>query len=223
MKRVAFVTILVLALAACAGAQEVVKGITAKGVKLGFNISNYTNTGIGVFSTRAGFGFGGFVTYSLSPRFAVQPELMYMQKGTEYGFFGSLTWSADYLEVPILAKYSFPTKGKFKPSFFAGPALALLLSSNVEAEYQGETFLDISVKDGMKSADVGIVLGGGFAYQLRTFALTFDIRYTWGLVNFIDADKINNLASPDDPESYLLDEDPNSKNVNLSFLFGASF
>ena len=216
------VVVLVIALAAGASAQEFVKGFTAKGAKIGPNISNFSNTG-GIFTTRTGLGLGVFATYSLTPNFAIQPELLYMQKGTAWGFFIDVDWSANYLELPVLAKVTVWTKKKFQPNIFAGPAMALLLSSNIKIEDDGETWLDADVKDGLKSADLGFVLGGGFGLQFSSFALTFDVRYTWGLVDFLDAEKINRLAYPDDPDEYVLREDPDSQNENLSILFGVSF
>lgn len=222
MKKMALVMVVVLALVAGAGAQEFQKGVTAKGVKIGPNISNFSNTG-GIFTTKGGLGLGVFATYSLSPHFAIQPELLYMQKGTSWGFFVDVDWPANYLELPILAKVTAWPQKKFQPTLFAGPALAILLSSSITVTYQEETELSVDVKDGMKSTDLGLVLGGGFAYHFRTFALTFDIRYTWGMTDFLDADKINRLAYPDDPNRHVLDENPDSQNENLSVLFGASF
>ena len=222
MKRAAFVVILIFALATVAGAQEFEKGITAKGVKFGLNTSNFTNTG-GLFTTRTGLGIGVFATYSLSPHFAIQPELLYMQKGTSWGFFIDVDWPANYLEVPILAKVTAMPQKTFQPCLFVGPALGILLSSSVTVEYDGETDLDVDVTEGMNSTDFSFVFGGGFALKFTSFTVTLDVRYTIGLTDFLDAQKINALAYPDDPDRQLLYEDPDSQNSCMSILWGVSF
>ena len=223
MKNVFIAILLVLTLAVCVDAQEQVRGLTGKGIKVGINISNFSGSEVGMVSARTGFGFGGFLTYNLSPQFAVQPEVLYMQKGTEYDFIATMTWAANYFEIPVLAKYTIPTSGNIKPGFFAGPAVALLLGSSIKVEYEGVTELDWDVKDGLKSTDFGLVFGGGVTYQMTSVSLTFDIRYTLGLTKFIDVEGFNSLEPPDGSEPPVTDEEVDSKNQNLSFLVGVSF
>jgi hypothetical protein len=91
MTRLVLMVVFTLVLATCVSAQDQVSGITAKGVKVGFNISNFTGTGSAVFA-KQGYAFGAFLTYNLSARFAIQPEMLYMQKGSEFQLFSTQTW-----------------------------------------------------------------------------------------------------------------------------------
>src|SRR5262249_23203038 len=71
-------------------------------------------------STRFGFGGGVSAAFGVSGRLAFQPELNYVQKGTSLGDIsetdanGNVTGKAhvalafDYLELPLLARISFP-------------------------------------------------------------------------------------------------------------------
>lgn len=219
MKGLVPMVVFILAFATCVSAQDQARGITAKGIKVGLNISNFTGTGSAVFA-RQGYDFGAFLTYNLSAPFAIQSEMLYMQKGTAFELFSTQTWETNYLEIPILAKYTIPTNGTIKPSFFAGPALALLLSAKYTRVYEGVERVNWNIKDGLKSADFGLAVGGGLAYQIQGAALTFDIRYTWDLTGIFDVEKFNALERPEGVE--FLDP-PDSKQMNLSLLIGAGF
>lgn len=75
----------------------------------------------------------------------------------------------DYLEIPVLLKFNLAPDAKVHPNLFVGPALSVLLNS--EVSFINESF---DVKDGMKSTDISIVFGGGVDVK----KITFDIRYT---------------------------------------------
>jgi hypothetical protein len=226
MKRIVIAMVLVLALAIGANAQDEGTGLTGKGIKFGLNIANATGKDAGGVGSRMGFGGGIFLTYNFTPAIGIQPEVMYMMKGVEEDMMGvTMTWSADYIEIPILFKYTIPTQGNVKPCFFAGPAVGLLMGSKIKVEYQGTTYLDWDVKDGLKSTDFGIAIGGGMVYQMTSMALTFDIRYTLGMTKYIDYEEFIKLEPPEgeiEIEPYG-EGDPDVKNANISFMVGLSF
>ena len=223
MKNTLIVLTLILALAIGVNAQEEVKGLTGKGIKLGLNFSDLTGDGLEGedLGNRMGFAAGGFLTYSFSPQLAVQTEVLYMPKGIEEDIsildikVGEY-W--DYLEVPILLKYSIPMEGNIKPSFFAGPAFAFLMSAKIKI---GDEELDI--KDGCKSMDMGLAIGGGLTYQMTSVALTFDLRYTMSMTKFVDHEEWNKLESTETIHLLQFDEDPDVKHSSFSFLVGVSF
>ncbi len=219
MTKVFMLAGLVLLICVAASAQQAAVGVTGKGVKLGFDIAKINtdyNELDDFLDTRVGFTGGAFLTYSLNRQFAVQPELLFVSKGAEKDlFFVSAEWSMNYLEVPVLLKYDIVPDGKLRPNVFAGPAFALLLSSKVR-------FMDYSydVADYLKSMDVGFVFGAGIDYK----RVTFDARYTLGLVGTIDAaDKINDLTGEGPGDSFYLEGDPSVKNTVLSFMVGVRF
>lgn len=205
--------VLLLCTAACAQ-----HGVTAKGLKIGFgfaDISTEYSELNDLVDSRVGFNGGAFLTYSINRRFAVQPELLYVSKGAgKSALFFSVTWSIDYLEVPVLAKFDLKPNGPLHPNLLAGPALGILLSSKFHIF--GDSY---DVADGLKSTDLGFVFGGELDYR----HITLDVRYTLGLVNTIDAAKINKLTGAQPNDLYYLEGDPTSKNTNLAFMLGYRF
>jgi len=149
------------------------------GAKVGTNISNISMSSDAGFSldtkSRVGFLVGGFAKFELSEAFAIQPELMFAQYGykVDMEFFGetiSGTETANYLAIPVMAKYYF---GGF--NLQAGPQLGFLMSANAEAD--GETE---DTKGDYNSIDLGLSFGAGYDLEM---GLGFDLRYNTGLTN----------------------------------------
>ncbi|MDD5719619.1 MAG: porin family protein [Candidatus Krumholzibacteria bacterium] len=201
-----------------ANAQLPAVGITGKGVKLGVafaTISTDYDELDDFLDSRGGFIGGAYLTYSLSRQFALQPEILYVAKGGEKDFFFVAPyWSSDYLEFPLLLKFSIVPAGPIHPILFVGPAVSFLLSSEV-----GVSSYSYDVKDGMKSVDFSVVFGGGIDFK----RFTFDVRYTMGLVNAIDADKINRLTGAEPNDYFYLEGDPSVENANFSVMIGVRF
>jgi hypothetical protein len=218
MRKVILIVGTILVLCVAASAQQATTGVTGKGLKLGFDISNITTeySELNDFlDSRVGFSGGAFLTYSINRQFAVQPEILYVTKGAEKGvFIFNAYWSMDYLEIPVLMKCDLSPDGQFHPNLFAGPALSILLSSKI-----GVLGASLDVSDGMKSMALGLVFGGGFDYK----HITLDVRYTLGLMTTVDADKINDVTGAEEDDFYYLEGDPSVKNTNISFMFGVLF
>ena len=111
-----------------------------------------------------------------SPQFGIQPELMYIMKGTKADI-GDAKLKFDYIEMPILLKFAIPTEGNIKPNLFAGPAIGFLLSAKADDE---------DVKDYLKSINMCVAFGGGVGIQMESMMVTFDARYTLGVTNIND-------------------------------------
>ncbi len=131
-----------------------------------------------------GYCVGGFVTYKLNDMFAVQPEVLYTMKGAKYkeeigGEILKVWINLTYLEIPVLAKITVPTLGVFKPTLFAGPAVAIKLSGKVKAEYEGTTIEEDF--ENTKGIDFGFVVGAGIDLGFGVGKLALDLRYTLGL------------------------------------------
>jgi hypothetical protein len=141
-------------------------GITAKGIKIGLNLANVTGDDVEIYwENKMGFCAGGFLTFSLSDIFAIQPEAFFTMKGykseQEWNFYTS---SVTYLEIPVLAKAFIPTGGNIKPNIFGGPSLGIKIS--------GEEY---------KSTDFGLVFGGGIDFALGTGKFLVECRYSMSL------------------------------------------
>ena len=147
---------------------------------------------------------GGFIRFNISETFAIQPEVLYTMKGAKFeetidGETMKFEMNLSYLEVPVLLKLMIPTSGGVKPSLFAGPTLAIKLSSKTKLKYAGQTEEE-DIED-MKDTDFGLIIGAGVDFG----TLTFDLRYNLGLTTISDI------------------EDEDVKNGVISLIVGYSF
>jgi len=141
-------------------------------------------------STRTGFLFGGFASFEVSPRFAIQPELLYSQQGAEFPVEGLVSGlvKLDYIQVPVLAQVRFPS-GNVVPFLIAGPSIGFKASCKVKVD-AGVISDEFDCEDPeadfvpFKSTDLSGVLGFG----VEVSGLTLSARYTHGFSN------VNGLA-----------------------------
>jgi len=220
MRRLTIVSIAILIIAGSALAQQPVKGISSKGIKLGLGssmISTEYEALKALFEFKIGFHGGAFLTYDLTPELSIQPELLLSIKGTTTGgIFQLLNWSSNYVEVPVLLKYNLTSESSNKPTIYAGPSISYLMSSELKI-----IFIDpIDVTEFMNRIDFGFAVGSSF--DVKRF--TFEARYTFGFGTVIDAaDKVNAMTGADLFDPYYFPEDPTVKNRFLSFMAGYKF
>ena len=165
---------------AIAGAEA--SGITGKGIKLGLNYTNATGADVKDAKAVLGLAAGGFMTYSFTDMWAVQPEILYSQKGYKYeaSIFGITVASSvatTYLDIPILARLNIPTEGTVKPFIVLGPSIGILLSAKAKASIAGITVGTADIKADSASTDMGLVVGAG----VQSGTMTYDLRYQMGL------------------------------------------
>lgn len=189
MKRSILISFLIVValMASSIMAQDAAPRSMKYGLKAGLGMANLTGD-IEGNATKMGFGFGLFLTYQASPTIAVQPELLYVMKGTKDDETDAKL-KIDYIEVPVLFKYMIPTQGKIAPNFFAGPFIGFKASAKVE---------DVDA-EGIKSTDFGVTFGGGIDIASgATGVFTIDARYDLGLSNINDVGeasvKTSNIA-----------------------------
>jgi hypothetical protein len=170
--------LLVVILLLGSGSLALAQGISF-GIKGGINLSSVTGADATGAEAYTGVAGGGYLTLSLLPSFAVQPEILYSQKG--WNASGDLLgvpivgkYRVDYLEVPVLAKFSFGIL--VKPYVLVGPYFATRMTSSWE-ETSGGVTLSGSMDNGLKSSDLGYVLGAGVSTPIK---LTFEARYSGG-------------------------------------------
>lgn len=147
------------------------------GVKGGLNLANLSGDDVEDTSMKIGMAGGVFMCYKLTDIFAIQPELLFSMKGAEFtedDVDGS--YKVNYFEIPLLFKVNLPTEGKIKPNLYAGPALGILMSADVEV---GDYSADM--KDFTKSTDIGIIAGAGLGYQMEKGMLCAEVRYEVGM------------------------------------------
>jgi len=158
------------------GSMAVAQGLSF-GVKGGLNLSSANGSWAQGAESRSGIAAGGYLTLSLLPPFAIQPEILYSQKGFKLSSDAdSVPWAGEYrinyLEVPLLVKYSFGIM--VKPYILAGPYFATRIGTSWE-EIAGGVTTSGSMDDYVKSSDLGYVLGAGISTPIK---LSLDVRYS---------------------------------------------
>jgi len=192
MKKLLFLTAIAVLTFNSSNAQEDTssdEGISF-GVKVGGNISN-TSNGKEISDdgtdNRYGFNVGAVVHIPISEKFSLQPEVVYSQQGfttsSELDFFdiGDIIWRFDYINIPIMASYKV-VKGL---TLQAGPQVGF----NINAEAYIDLDDDFDLSEETNTIDFGAGLGA--QYELD-FGLFFQVRYVWGLSNYIDSEDADN-------------------------------
>ncbi len=169
-----------------------VAGELSVGAKAGMGMSSITGTPDyweSYTDYKAGFVAGMVLLYEFNDRLALQPEILYAQKGVQSNLYDGIILvdvaaSFNYIELPLLLRYQFPLEGKFKPHLFAGPAIAYSLSSELELS---ASILSTSVDIGSVThvSDFLAVAGGGFGYEVGSGVVTLDARVSYGFTNVL--------------------------------------
>jgi len=177
--RIYFAVALVLMSSVSAMAIE----ISGLGVKAGANFSSFSGPDVEQeWKNRMALVGGVFFTLKLNDLLAIQPEILYSQKGPKWdaplggvAFVGTV--NLDYLEIPVLVKILIPVgaNAAIRPNLFAGPYLGLKMSARLKGTW-GATTIDRTM-DQIKSTDLGYVLGVGSDFVVGKGKITLDVRY----------------------------------------------
>ena len=142
---------------------------------------------------------GAYVGFAINPRYGVRIEALYAQRGAANSLLlGDPTAGGDmpvpsidvdvrldYLSVPILATYTFAYDGEFVYQLFAGPDVAYILDSEIDAGTLDLGNTD-AVGDNVPSFDFGVTAGGLVKFPLPIGRLVIDARYLFGVTNAMD-------------------------------------
>ena len=175
--------LVVLTILICFGGSAVAGGMTY-GIKAGVNLADLKGD-VENNERKAVFGGGLFLNVPLTEIFSVQPELLYMMKGTKSSVLQNTSIKFGYVDIPVLLKASLPTEAAFVPHVFAGPCFGFLMSA--EDEYLLE---EINIEDYIESVDYGLIFGTGFDYSINRMRLSLDVRYSFSLKTiFIESEE----------------------------------
>jgi opacity protein-like surface antigen len=166
------------------------------GIKGGVNVTTMYGDEVNNADVRAGFTGGLFLNYRFTRNWSIQPEVLFSMKGADLsqgvtGETGSADYEIGYLEIPVLAKYTFSTHSMVKPYLNAGPQVGFALWGD-----SNDRDLD---DDQLKDAEFAIAAGGGVDLAVASSPDDFiqtvglDLRYTLGLTDAFDV--------PGDPEA----------------------
>lgn len=132
------------------------------------------------YSGRTAFGIGAVLDRGLSGQIDLRLEPMFLQKGATVEEGGiEATFALNYLELPVLLRYTFPREGPAQPFVMAGPNLGFLLSAKYDFTDGGEQ----DAKDETKSVDLGFGVGGGVMIPREQMTLFCEARYVLGFTD----------------------------------------
>ena len=157
------------------------------GAKVGFDMTNFWGENVD-HGMKPSYQAGLMMEYKFNPHFAIAPEVVFASQGgkvkaVEVNLFDltitgkkKLTYNTNYINVPLMLKYY------VAPSFSVdfGPQVGFNVYS--KATVDGET---IDLKDGTKTVDFGLGLGGTYNLTENAFV---QARYTLGLTKVFDED-----------------------------------
>jgi len=150
------------------------------GVLTGFSVADVKGNAF-VSEARRGISFGLAVGVKLpwvlpyNIGTGIETGIYFAQKGFENpspDFLNAETIEFDYMEVPVLAKFSYPLFGEVSPYLLMGPALGF----NVSAERVRADGSRADLDDQTSSTDLSLILGGGVDVKLNRQVLSFQAK-----------------------------------------------
>ncbi len=134
-----------------------------------------------------GYAAGVYADISIPLLFTIEPQVLYTRKGfsdQELFDFGSgpvtvnATFHYDYIEVPVLIKYTLPVP-VVNPALFAGPSVGFLMSAKLNVDASGVGSAESDMKSLTPSTDFGLVFGA----SANILIVNVSARYTMGLTS----------------------------------------
>ncbi len=154
------------------------------GIKAGVSVANVFGGKLFDQKCRAGFCGGLFLTHRFSSVFAIQPEALFVMKGSRHseGFGPNALYevmSIEYMELPLLVRIRLPVSKSLDVHLLAGPSLAFNIRARVNSVIGGRS--EEESLDNINGVDYGAVAGAGVDIPVRTGKVCLDVRYTFGL------------------------------------------
>ncbi|MCX6640408.1 MAG: outer membrane beta-barrel protein [bacterium] len=173
------------------------------GIEGGLNLSNIYGSDAGLDGLKGKMGLlaGAFITFNLSNRFAIQPEILWTAKGfrQEYSYLDSsinatinvkYKWMLSYLEMPVYLKFSFPLGSSADYTLMIGPTVSCLLKPRYELKATAAGYEDYNesgkINDVVK-LDYGLSAATGFDFNLGKIQLFVNARFSMSLSSFDDS------------------------------------
>ncbi|HUI93380.1 MAG TPA: porin family protein [Chitinivibrionales bacterium] len=173
------------------------------GVKGGLGLSGFWGAqaadSAGMSATvLAGFCGGAAAWAQFNDFFAGQLEFLYAMKGnSSRGASGATTvekqWNMDCLEIPLLAKFTYPGKNA-RPLLYIGPSFGFPFTSKYRVKTTTEapaapngyvsTDTTFDLKSNTSALDVGIAVGFGMDFVIEYGIIIFDLRATPGFISW---------------------------------------
>ena len=156
------------------------------------------------YNLKPGWTVAGGVDWNFHEKISLTTELQYSYTSYEKAQKGLWTTSTtildekqNWVQVPLLVKYSFTPGKKVVPYAYGGFSLGFMLNSTGNPTLIDRTSSDDESETPSRSADLNydfkrisfhhfMVLGGGVRYKWGIHYLFTDLRYNYGLTNIFD-------------------------------------
>ena len=168
------------------------------GAKVGVDATNFWGKDVN-HGMQLNYQAGLVMEYKFSPKFAIAPEVVFAAQGGKFKLAEvgdkkiNNTFTTNYINIPVMLKY------------YVAPAFSIdfgpQVGFNVYSKHKVGDEKPIDIKEGTKSVDFGVGLGG--TYNLTNNAFV-QARYTMGLTDVFKGDS-------------------DTKNGNIQLAFGMKF
>jgi len=185
---------------------------------------------------RAGFTGAVFVYWPVTERFGLQQEVAYTQKGSTQRIGVEIidipttlhvTYEVDYLEIPVLTRYTLFRNQRGEMYSLAGMAMSIMLASHYELSGEvsdGVDTIAVTASSDMSEVDLfdfSVVYGLGYDFEAAGHDVFVEYRFTmsWNTLYLPTYAYV-----PFGDEEILIDNEPVPlKNQTHSISFGVSF
>ncbi len=165
---------------------------------INFNTAHGTAINKDAAGNLRGINIGGYVKRNISNSFGVKAMLQYEQNGWAYRSLtfenadstglskGDVLIKLNYLNLPVVAEYSFGNKINFytHAGLFFGVLLNNKMITKIKNQEPPYTVTTTNSSNSKKSANYGIALGAGIQVPLRSnIKLSIGLHNNLGLVN----------------------------------------
>lgn len=165
------------------------------GPKVGINYSMVSGDVTEAPTARYGLNIGGFAEYQFTKMWAVEGALMYSAQGVKdkwdagEGTIVSSVIKADYLNVPLLAKY-YVVRGF---NVFIGPQFGFLLSAKNHQSASGFDPQTDDIKDDCNKISIAGIAGFGYQFKMGlNLSAAFQYGFNDTFTSEIDGVKYSN-------------------------------
>jgi hypothetical protein len=143
------------------------------------DISQYRDLNTGLI-------WGAFYKMKLTRSFSLQPEIYVSKKRLRFIFpgGGELTFKLDYIEIPLLLKYSFPLR-KWRMSLNLFSGIVVSLTSTSELQVKSSKPMPDQILELENTSDSGLVIGIGLDIHHKYGSLILDTRFNLGMTDLV--------------------------------------
>ena len=146
--------------------------------------------------TRTGVVVGLSAEFNLANNFGVEIDGLYSQQGAKENLDGDdLTLHLDYVAVPVLLRYNFPTHTSVRPFIVLGPQVGFRVKCEATAGSESASCEEFAGENA-KSVDFSGTAGAGLGFKVGKEELSLQARYNMGFTKvFTDSDSKNRVFS----------------------------